>query len=45
MASFKGHHSYITQAILNYNGYLITGGCDHRIALTDIRNVKYWAKI
>lgn len=43
--SLTGHRSYVTQATLNESRYIITGGCDHRIGLKNILNIKEWTNL
>lgn len=40
VTSLKGHKSYVTQAIINESGYIVTGGCDHRIGLKNLKNLQ-----
>jgi hypothetical protein len=40
VTSVIGHRSYVTQAILNDSGYIITGGCDHRIGIKNLQKLK-----
>lgn len=45
IVSLSCHRSYISQAVLNKNGFLITGGCDHRIGLKSLKSIKSWTSV
>lgn len=45
IVSLACHRSYISQAVLSPNGFLITGGCDHRIGLKSLKSIKSWTSI
>ena len=45
IAVLKGHKSYISQATITESRAIVTGGCDHRVGLKSLRNIKKWNKI
>lgn len=38
--SIIGHKSYITQSMITESAWIITGGCDHRVGLRNLRTLK-----
>ena len=40
IVSIIGHKSYITQAMITDSGWIITGGCDHRVGLRNLKSLK-----